>query len=65
MIFSLPKGQDSNTAEFAIILKMEIFIFPEESGLSFLFDVDEELTDDKSRICSSTVRCAGNSVPRP
>ena len=24
----------------------EIFIFPEESGLSFLFDVDEELTDD-------------------
>ena len=24
----------------------EIFNFPEESGLSFLFDVDEELTDD-------------------
>ena len=23
MIFSLPKGQDSNTAEFAIILKMD------------------------------------------
>lgn len=46
MIFSLPKGQDSNTAEFAVILKMEIFIFPEESGLPFLFDVDEELTDD-------------------
>ena len=46
MICPLPKGQDSNTAEFAIILKMDIFIFPEESGLSFLFDVDEELTDD-------------------
>ena len=24
----------------------EIFTFPEESGLSFLFDVDEELTDN-------------------
>ena len=24
----------------------EIFTFPEESGLPFLFDVDEELTDD-------------------
>ena len=32
----------------------EIFTFPEESGLSFLFDVDEELTDNPAAM--DTVR---------
>ena len=35
--------------DFTYIPGEEIFNFPEESGLPFLFDVEEELTGDPDR----------------
>ena len=49
--------------DFTYIPGEEIFNFPEESGLPFLFDVEEELTGDPAAMDAVGEMHAGLTIP--